>query len=101
MVLHMGPPYSFLPWPKTFCVKKSQPDTCPEHTHTQTQIMHANQIQYFRVLHIIKSVVVVVVHAGHFKTCYAKVLTHSTLLPMILAGSGGVRGAFNSMHALH
>ena len=55
--------------------------------------MHANQIQYFRVLHIIKSVVVVVVHAGHFKTCYAKVLTHSTLLPMILAGSGGVRGA--------
>ena len=73
-------------------------DTCPE--HKQTQIMHANQIQYFRVLHIIKSVVVVV-HAGHFKTCYAKVLTHSTLLPMILAGSGGVRGAFNSMHALH
>ena len=30
-------------------------DTCPE--HKQTQITHANQIQYFRVLHIIKSVV--------------------------------------------
>ena len=29
-------------------------DTCPE--HKQTQIMHANQIQYFRVLHIIKSI---------------------------------------------
>ena len=46
-------------------------------THTQTQIMHANQIQYFRVLHIIKSILTACsaggtrilnsAVAGHFK----------------------------------